>query len=268
MQILALNCGSSSLKYRMYQWPGATESAGGEAVRIGPPTAEPARIIHRYKGEEHTHQIEMPDHSTAFDAVSCHLGSGGASLCAVRNGQSVDNTMGFSPLQGLIMSTRSGDLDPAAVLQLLDHYDLDTDRVEDFLNRESGVLGLSGKSSDIRDLLGTTSAQHHNPQREDDAVQTYLWRIRKYLGAYLTVAAPADTIIFTDTVGEEVPEVRSMICSDLGEYGIQLNADLNASPGELPTDIAAKESPVRVLVISTNEELAIASSTAELVDCG
>ncbi|MFW5915514.1 MAG: acetate/propionate family kinase [Planctomycetota bacterium] len=394
MNILALNCGSSSLKYRVYEWPGKVEAAGGEAVRIGPPTAEPARIKHHHNGQSTTHEIEMPDHSTAFDAVndilrkddfqpdvighrmvhggeefdshtivseqvmprlrsvrdlaplhnppamrllgacrelypdipqvvvfdtvfhstipeyaytyalprklaenqgirkygfhgishqyvveqtaqfleiphnqfsavSCHLGSGGASLCAVRNGESVDNTMGFSPLQGLIMSTRCGDLDPAAVLQLLDRYDIDAERVENILNRESGVLGLSGTSSDIRDVLGAARSEEDNGQL-DEALHTYLWRIRKYLGSYLTVTAPSDAIIFTDTVGEQVPEVRSAICADLDQCGVSISPTSNRNVDALPVDVAEEHSDVRIIVVSTNEELAIASATARL----
>ncbi len=396
MKILSLNCGSSSLKYRLYRWPDETELVGGEAVRIGPPTSEPAQISHRHKQETETHRIDMPDHATAFEAindlltdggcepdaighrmvhggeeftthalvtdevmsrlssiedlaplhnppamrlldscrdlytgipqtvifdtvfhatlpepactyalprnlrrdlglrkygfhgishqyvtqrtakylgisndsfnaVSCHLGSGGASLCAVRNGQSVDNTMGFSPLQGLIMSTRCGDVDPAVVLKLLSRYQCDTQRVEDLLNRESGVLGLSGQSSDIRDVLHELDADDAHRDRLDDTLQSYMWRIRKYLGSYLTVAAPTNAIIFTDTVGEEVAEVRRAVCADLGACGIQLDHQKNEAPGSLPADIARDDSPVRVVVMPTNEELAIAGETAQLI---
>ncbi len=189
-----------------------------------------------------------------LNAVSCHLGSGGASLCAIHQGRSVDNTMGFSPLQGLVMSTRCGDLDPAVALQLVALNLGDGDTVEKLLNKKSGVLGLSTFSADIRDV----TALPDSAGGFDSASQVYLWRIRKYLGAYLTVAAPARAILFTDTIGETVPLVRAAVLNGLDCFGVHLDVEANAEPGPLPRDVATADSPVRILVIPTNEELSIA----------
>lgn len=193
-----------------------------------------------------------------FNAVSCHLGSGGASLCAIANGKSVDNTMGFSPLQGLVMSTRCGDLDPAIVMNLLAENLGNGQVVERILNKTSGVLGLSGLSSDIRDVLGHAKDKPAESTRLDAAAQVYLWRIHKYLGAYLAVVGQTDAIIFTDTIGETVPLVRWAVCSGLEYFGVTVNNKANFAAHSLPCDVSGNDSSVKVLVIQTNEELAIA----------
>jgi acetate kinase len=393
MNVLVLNCGSSSLKYRLIAMPGEVELAGGEAQRVGPATAEPARIYHRVAGSQQVVEVDMPNHAAAFDevikllaksagltpdtlghrlvhggerfghseiiddgvmaglqavrdlaplhnppaiglieacrqryghlpqvavfdtayhatipnyahtyalpkairdelgirkygfhgtshqyvaaeaatflgkplqqlnAVSCHLGSGGASLCAIVAGKSVDNTMGYSPLQGLIMSTRCGDLDPAVTLQLLHDHVTDPGAVEKVLNQKSGVLSLSGTSSDIRDVLAGMADGGKDHQRQRDTASLYLWRIRKYLGAYLAVVGKPDAVIFTDTIGETMPAVRYALCADMEWFGLQLDSQRNNCPGELPADIASDASKVRILVVQTNEELAIARQT-------
>ncbi len=219
---------------------------------------------HRYVAQEAARFLGKP--LERLNAVSCHLGSGGASLCAIVEGRSVDNTMGFSPLQGLVMSTRCGDLDPALALRLLARYNADSSKVEAALNKRSGVLGLSGVSADIRDVFARLGEPDHENPRLDLTAQVYLWRIRKYLGAYLTVAAQADAVIFTDTIGELSPEAREAICAGLGWFGLRLDRERNASPGPLPADVAAPDSRVRALVIETNEELAIARVVAETLE--
>jgi acetate kinase len=385
MNVLVFNCGSSSLKYSLLEMPSERVVARGEAQRVGPKTAEPARIVHTCGGRTETVVVEMATHAEAFEQVmrllrehgairvdafahrvvhggarfetscvlddaasaaldevadlapihnppalaliractralpsvpqvlvfdtsyhatipeaartyalpasvrsalglrkygfhgvshkyvatqaaallgrpldglnlvSCHLGTGGASLCAIVGGRSVDNTMGYTPLQGLIMSTRCGDLDPAVALQLIARHGGDHAAVERILNQKSGVLGLSGFSADIRDV-----AASRDSGALDIAAQSYLWRIRKYLGAYLIAAAPVDAVLFTDTVGENVPLVRAGVCGGLDAFGIDLDEAANAALTELPRDVATRSSRVRVLVIATNEELAIA----------
>ena len=397
MNILVFNCGSSSLKYRLLEMPSERELAGGEAQRVGPPTAEPARIIHRVRGAEETHQAAMPNQAAAleqvmrllasdeslmpevvahrmvhgadrfdrhallderaladleaiqgmaplhnppalavvkacrnrypnlpqvivfdtafhatipkvahtyalpvrlrselgirkygfhgishqyvtgeaagilgiprdeFNGVSCHLGSGGASLCAVKGGQSVDNTMGYSPLQGLLMSTRCGDLDPAVAMRLLALTGGDHNAVEKLLNKRSGVLGLSGLSSDIRDVLDARQKGNGGSDKLDLAIKVYLWRVRKYLGAYLTVLGSAHAVVFTDTIGETVPEVRSMVCADMQAFGLEVDSERNLNAHSLPADVGSEGSAVRVLVIRTNEELAIARYANEIL---
>lgn len=191
-----------------------------------------------------------------FNAVSCHLGSGGASLCAVRQGCSIDNTMGYSPLQGLIMSTRTGQLDAAIPLKLLSLYGNDYHSVSQFLNSRSGILGLSQKYSDIRDVLAETN---ENSRAVTDA---YLWRIQKYLGSYLLYVGDVHAVIFTDTIGETMASVRWEICANLSCFGIQVDYAVNSGEQlKLPADIASADSPVRVLVIQTDEEKAIATKT-------
>ena len=393
--VLVLNCGSSSLKYRLISMPDETELAGGEAQRVGPKTDAPPRIIHRASGlEEGTTFVAMPDHETAFvevmkliksdcgvvpdlighrivhggthfsgpawvderaiellhqvqklapihnppatalveicrrlypqvpqalvfdtafhstipeyargyalprylredlgirkygfhgtshefvateaarllgrplarlNAVSCHLGSGGASLCAIVDGRSVDNTMGFSPLQGLIMSTRSGDLDPAATTRLLAAEWGDIGAVERLLNKRSGVLGLSGSSGDIRDVLASAGADRKG--RAGSTVESYLWRLRKYLGSYLAVVGRPHALIFTDTIGETVPEVRWAVCTGMEAFGIEIDDERNRGATSLPADVSTESSTVRILVIQTNEELAIARKSYAL----
>ncbi len=199
-----------------------------------------------------------------FNAVSCHLGSGGASLCAVRHGRSIENTMGYSPLQGLIMSTRCGDLGPAVTMQLLARTNGDLKRVEALLNRRSGVLGHSGVSAGICYILLKCARTNQDPSCRRTA-EIYLWRLRKYLGAYLTIVGSADAIIFTGTIGEEVAEVRSAMCSGMEVFGLALNEERNHNLTRLPADIAASEGMVRILVIPTNEELAIAHKAYAMV---
>lgn len=207
---------------------------------------------HQFVVEEAADFLNIP--LDEFNAVSCHLGSGGASLCAVANGKSIDNTMGFSPLQGLVMSTRCGDLDPGVAMRLLSGENGNGEKVESILNRESGVLGLSGVSSDIRDILA--NGKRKGALEETESV--YLWRIRKYLGAYLAAVGQAHALIFTDTIGETMPYVRWAVCSNLSPFGVEIDSSKNEAANALPVDISTKESATKILVIATNEELAIA----------
>jgi acetate kinase len=216
---------------------------------------------HQYVAQEAAKFLGIP--MAELRAVSCHLGSGGASLCAIVNGKSVDNTMGYSPLQGLVMSTRSGDLDPAIALGLVARAQGDSRAVESMLNRRSGLLGLSGVSADIRDLCATgDGAQDETMGR---AAQVYLWRIRKYLGAYLLVTERPHCIIFTDTIGEKMPAVRWAVTAGLEALGVVLDPLKNAAGLPLPVDLAAAASRVRILAIATNEEVAIARASFALL---
>ena len=390
MNILVLNCGSSSLKYRLIEMPSEKELAGGEARNVGPPTASPPCIVHHSRKGAKNRMVNLPDHGKAFqevmnlilednshrpqalghrvvhggslftdpvivedkvldalkgtrhlaplhnppavalisacrkmypelpqvavfdtafhatipeyartyalpkslagpngirkygfhgtshqyvtgeaarflgiplekfNAVSCHLGRGGASLCAIVEGKSVDNTMGYSPIQGLVMSTRCGDLDPALVLYLLDQAGGNDKHLEKILNKRSGVLGLSGDSAEIRDVFTSLAKAENQDQRKSLTAQIYLWRIRKYLGAYLAVVGSANAVIFTDSIGENVPFVRWTVCTDMEDFGLKIDEQKNRNPGNLPADVAAPESSVRIMVIKTNEELAIA----------
>lgn len=221
---------------------------------------------HQFVANEAARILDIPFHE--LRAVSCHLGSGGASLCAIVNGKSVDNTMGYSPLQGLVMSTRSGDLDPALALTLLVRANGNHDAVESLLNRSSGVLGLSGFSADIRDVIAEAAKGRDGSlefDKIDRCAQIYLWRIRKYLGAYLAVVGGAHCVIFTDTIGERVPYVRWAVTSGLECFGLKVDPVKNEAATVLPADVSAKDSRVRVFTIATNEELAIARFTYGLL---
>ncbi len=208
---------------------------------------------HFYVVKEAAKYLDIPLHK--LNVVSCHLGSGGASLCAVKNGKSIDNTMGYSPLQGLIMSTRCGDIDPAIVLKLLIINNCEVNEIDKLLNNKSGVLGLSGKSADIRDILPNKNIDF---EQLNNILQTYIWRIKKYLGSYITICSPLDAIILTDTIGEEVPYIRKLICEHMDFFGVGLDEKKNKNIKKYPNDISNKKSKVKILVIKTNEELEIA----------
>lgn len=218
---------------------------------------------HRYIMEEAANFLGIPLHR--FNAVSCHLGSGGASLCGISHGQSIDNTMGYSPLPGLVMSTRCGDLDPAIPLNLLAGNVADAARLDDRLNRGSGVLGMSGTSSDIRDILARLEPAGKSNPRLVQTAETYLWRLRSYLGSYLLTVGDPAAVIFTDTIGETVPAVRWAVAAGMTELGLELDAKRNWSVAEYPSDFAAAGSPIRALVVATNEELAIARESYRLL---
>jgi acetate kinase len=215
---------------------------------------------HGYVAQEAAKFLGIP--LSELRAVSCHLGSGGASLCAIVNGKSIDNTMGYSPLQGLVMSTRSGDLDPSIALAMVARAQGDSRAVESMLNRKSGLLGLTGVSADIRDLMSGTTGQNEDASR---IAQIYLWRIRKYLGAYLLVTDRPHCIIFTDTIGEKIPAVRWAVTAGLDALGVVMDAQKNAESPALPVDLASARSRVRILAIATNEEVAIARASFALL---
>ena len=216
-------------------------------------------ISHQFVYEEAAEYLKIPLEN--FNAVSCHLGSGGASLCAIEGGRSIDTSMGFSPLQGLVMSTRCGNLDPAVLLKMLAYEEGDFSKVSSILNKKSGVLGLSGISSDIRDII----KHQRGDEKSRTTLEVYYRRIKKYLGSYLTLLGRTDAVIFTDTIGETVPLVRDLVCSDLDFYGIKLDEMKNGQTMSYPCDISLSKSEVRILVIKTNEELSIAKRTFQLL---
>jgi len=188
-----------------------------------------------------------------------HLGNG-ASVTAIDRGRSVDTSMGFTPLEGLVMGTRSGDLDPAVLLQLARRARMTTDELDDLLNKKSGLVGLAG-ASDMRDILARVE------QGEDAAVlafDVYIHRLRAYAGAYLAQLGGADVISFTAGVGENVPVVRAQALATLGYAGVLIDPVRNAARGRGIRVISAEDSPVTVLVVPTNEELEIARQTLQV----
>ena len=197
----------------------------------------------------------------ALKIIVCHLGNG-ASVSAVKNGKCVDTSMGLTPLEGLIMGTRSGDIDPAIIEFLCNKENKTVQEILNVLNKESGVFGMSGGfSSDFRDLEKAYRAGEAFAIR---TMQTFAYRVAKYIGAYTAAMNGADAICFTAGIGENSPFIRTMISSYLGYLGITLDEDANAKRGE-EIVISTPESATKVLVIPTNEELAIARETAALV---
>lgn len=193
---------------------------------------------------------------TALKIITCHLGNG-ASITAVDRGQSVDTSMGFTPLEGLMMGTRSGDLDPAIIPFVMAKEELSIGEVDSMLNRHSGLLGLSELSSDMRDVTAA-AADGNLPAQQ--ALDVYCLRIRKYIGAYTAEMNGVDVIVFTAGIGENSPEVRAGVCKHLGYFGVRFDADRNRS-GPDEREISAPDSPTKVWVIPTNEELMIARET-------
>jgi len=192
--------------------------------------------------------------------ISCHLGNG-ASVCAIKHGECVDTSMGLTPLEGLIMGTRTGDMDPAAVTFIMEKEKLSPSGMEDLMNKTSGVLGISGVSSDFRDL---EKARAEGNAKADLALSMYAYRVAKYIGAYTAAMNGVDGIIFTAGVGENGPNTRKEICDYLAYLGVALDDAKNAKRGE-EIDVSVADAKVRVLVIPTNEELTIARETLELV---
>ncbi len=200
---------------------------------------------------------------TPYDAtktIVCHLGNG-ASICAVENGKSVDTSMGLSPLEGLIMGTRSGDIDPSAVEFIAKKEGLDFAGVMNLLNKKSGVEGISGVSSDFRDLK---AASDEGNEKATLAIEMFCYRVAKYVGSYVAAMNGVDVIAFTAGIGENTGWLREKVCNYFGYLGVKLDAEANKVAGE-DRLISAADSKVKVYCIPTNEELAIARETVALV---
>ena len=192
--------------------------------------------------------------------IVCHLGNGG-SISAVVNGKCVDTSMGLTPLEGLIMGTRSGDLDAAVVQYIANKENKTVNEVIDILNKKSGVLGISGVSSDFRDVQ---KAQKEGNKRADIAIQAFVYRVAKYIGSYVAAMNGVDAIAFTAGVGENDATIRKEICSYLGYLGVTVDDEANKLRGE-EVKISGADSKVQVFAIPTNEELAIARETKDLI---
>lgn len=192
--------------------------------------------------------------------IVCHLGNGG-SVSAVLNGKCIDTSMGLTPLEGLIMGTRSGDIDPAIIQYIANKEGKNVNEVIDILNKKSGVLGISGISSDFRDVQKAQAEGHH---RADIAIQAFVYKVAKYIGAYAAAMNGVDAITFTAGVGENDADMRREICSYLGFLGIKIDNEKNKVRGK-EAEVSTPDSKVKVFAIPTNEELAIARETKELV---
>ena len=193
--------------------------------------------------------------------ITCHIGNGG-SIAAIKDGKCMDTTMGLTPLEGLMMGTRSGDIDAGAVTFIMEKEGLNTTGVSNLLNKKSGVLGISGVSSDMRELLAACA---NGNERAILAEKMYYYRIKKYIGAYAAALGGVDIILFTGGVGENQFECREAVCKDMEFMGIKLDSAVNAKVRGEEAVISTADSKVKVVVIPTDEELLIASDTMDIL---
>lgn len=193
--------------------------------------------------------------------ISCHLGNG-ASICAIKDGHSVDTSMGFTPLSGLIMGTRSGDIDPSILFYLIEKEELSLNNVHALLNKHSGLLGLSGFAADMRDLINESD---DGDRRCRQAIEAFCYRIKHYIGSYFAALNGCDAIIMTAGIGQNSPRIRAKALADMEYLGVILDPEKNesADPDE-ETRISHEKSSVEVYVIPTNEELVIAKDAAKI----
>lgn len=221
--------------------------------------------IRRYGFHGQSHQYIYSEVNRRYDQdfsrkiISCHLGNG-ASVCAIKDGKSVNTSMGFTPLAGLVMGTRSGDVDPNILPFLAEKEDLSAADIRQVLNHKSGLLGLSGVSNDVRDVL---KAEADGNKRAELALQVYVHQIQTYIAAYTADLGGLQTLVFTAGVGEHSAPIRERVCADLEYLGVKIDADANR---DNDLDISAADSRVKVLVIPTNEELVIARETEKVLD--
>ncbi|WHH59874.1 acetate kinase [Petroclostridium sp. X23] len=214
---------------------------------------------HKYVAERAAKLLGKPIEELKI--ITCHLGNG-SSITAVKNGKSIDTSMGFTPLAGVVMGTRSGDIDPAIVKFIMEKENLSAKEVDGLLNKKSGVLGLSSVSSDFRDIF--TAANDGNDKAKL-ALDVFAYSVKKYIGEYAAVMGGVDAIVFTAGVGENSVQVRGMIVDDLEFMGIKIDEEKNGIRGK-EIDISTADAKVRTLVIPTNEELMIALDTRKLVE--
>ncbi|MEA4960123.1 acetate kinase [Lutispora sp.] len=192
--------------------------------------------------------------------VTCHLGNG-ASVAAVKQGKSVDTSMGFTPLEGLAMGTRCGDIDPAIVKFVMEKENLDLAGIDNLMNKKSGVLGISGVSSDFRDI---EEVAEKGNMRADLALKVFAYKVRKYIGAYAAAMGGMDAIVFTAGLGENSASMRAAVCEGLEFLGVEIDNEKNNVRGK-EADVSKADSKVKVLLIPTNEELMIARDTKSLI---
>ncbi len=213
---------------------------------------------HRYVAREAAKLLgKRPEEA---NLITAHLGNG-CSITAVGEGRSVDTSMGMTPLEGLVMGTRSGDVDPAIVFHLSRALEMDLEGIETLLNRESGLAGLSGVSNDMREVLAAVA---EGQERAELAVAIFCRRLRKYVGAYTAVLGRVDALVFTGGIGENSVPIRERTCRGLEPLGYVLDAEANAAEGDDPRSLSAEGSEKRVLVVPTDEEAMIARDTARI----
>jgi acetate kinase len=217
-------------------------------------------ISHRYMGYRYRTIRNLAREQT--NIISLHLGNG-CSAAAIRGGRSVDTSMGMTPLEGLVMGTRSGDVDPAILGFIAAKEGLSIHEVETMLNKQSGLLGISGLTHDMRVLRD--EAREHDDRRAKLAIDIFCYRVRKYIGAFLAAMGGADAVVFTGGIGENAPDVRANICEGLGWAGLSLDAEKNQKTNEVEGVISREDSRLAAYVIPTDEELLIARDTARCI---
>ncbi len=213
---------------------------------------------HKYVSEKAIEFLGVQAKGTKM--IVCHLGNG-SSITAIKDGKVVDTSMGFTPLEGLMMGTRSGDIDPAAVMFLMEQEKLTPKEMDEILNKKSGLLGVSGISNDMRELEDAMTCGN---KRAELAHKMFIYRIKKTIGSYVAALNGLDVLVFTAGIGENNDYVREMICQDMDFFGIKLDAKINHGMDHL-AEIGEKGAPVRILVVPTDEEMEIAKETEELV---
>jgi len=218
-------------------------------------------VNHQYCATRAAHLLGRDLNSLKL--VTCHLGNG-CSLAAIREGYSIDTTMGFTPLEGLMMGTRSGSVDPGILTYLMRQVRLQAQGIDDVLNKESGLLGISGISGDMREILAFMKRGH---SRAKLAFDIYVHRLQAGIGAMIAVLGGVDALVFTAGVGENSPEVRAAACRQLGFLRLELDAAANEQ-GLSDRDIATPDSAVRILIIRAQEDWAIARECWHLMTCG
>jgi acetate kinase len=214
---------------------------------------------HRYVSKRACELLDLNYEDSKL--ITCHLGNG-ASVAAIKNGKVVDTSMGLTPLEGLIMGTRSGDLDIGALLSIADREELSIDVTNKLINKHSGMLGISGISSDMREI---EKAAHEGNQRAELALKMYDYRVKKYIGAYAASLNGVDAIVFTGGVGENAEETRKGILKDMDYLGVKLDEGKNQGLHGREQVISTDDSSVKAIVVPTNEELVIASDTYHIV---
>ncbi len=214
---------------------------------------------HRYVSKRACEFLNVPYESQRI--ITAHIGNG-VSITAIKNGKSVDTSMGMTPVEGLMMGTRSGDLDPGVISYIMEKERMSASGISTLLNKFSGVLGISGLSSDMREI--EAGIKENNP-RAILALNTYDYRIKKYIGAYGAVLGGVDILVFTGGVGENQAITRSVVCKNMEYMGIELDEELNRSVRAKEVVISKPSSKVKVLIIPTDEELTIAKDTMQIL---
>jgi acetate kinase len=215
---------------------------------------------HRFVGWRSRVLLGRPREETRL--VTCHLGNG-CSVCAIDHGRSVDTSLGFTPLEGLIMGTRCGDLDPGVIFHVMHAEDLSEHQLTTMLNKHSGLFGISGVSNDMRELLAEEAKGH---ERAKLAIDMFCYRLRKYVAAFAGLMGGVDAVIFTGGIGENAPAIRARSLAGLEFMGVRVDAGKNEGAVGREADVSAAGAAVKTLVIPTNEELIIARDTVRLVE--